>query len=88
MIHLLIGSAWRPSWVMDADIKGFFENISHDWLLENIPMDQHILREWLKAGAIDMVKDENLKAVSGVPQGGPISPTIANMALDGLQQHV
>lgn len=88
MTHLLIGSAWRPSWVMDADIKGFFDNISHDWLLKNIPMDEHILREWLKAGAIDMVKDESLESVSGVPQGGPISPTIANMALDGLQQHI
>jgi RNA-directed DNA polymerase len=73
---------------MDANIKGFFDNISHDWLLANIPIDKAILREWLKAGAVDVVKQEELESTDGVPQGGPISPTLANMALDGLQQHV
>jgi RNA-directed DNA polymerase len=80
MIHILIGSAWRPKWIMDADIKGFFDNISHEWLLSHIPMNKAILNQWLKAGALDMVKGESLESSAGVPQGGPISPIITNMA--------
>lgn len=83
MIHNVIANPYGPTWVMDADIKGFFDNISHEWILRNIPMDQRILKEWLKAGALDMKKGESLDTDSGVPQGGPISPTIANMTLDG-----
>jgi RNA-directed DNA polymerase len=68
---------------MDADIKGFFNNISHKWLLDNIPMDKHMLKSWLEAGALDMVNREEIATIAGVPQGGPISPTIANKVLDG-----
>lgn len=88
MLHLLIGSRWRPSWIMDADIKGFFDNINHNWILANIPMDKLVLTKWLKAGAVDLVKKEYEEGDSGVPQGGIISPTIANMVLDGLQETV
>ena len=58
----------------------------HEWILKNIPMDKSILREWLEAGYIE----NNLKypGTKGTPQGGIISPTIANMALDGLEQAV
>jgi RNA-directed DNA polymerase len=73
---------------MDADIKGFFDNISHEWIIQNIPMNKRILKEWLKAGALDMKKSESLDTDAGVPQGGPISPTIANMTLDGLEYAV
>lgn len=70
-------------WVLDADIKGCFDHISHDWLIEHIPMDKRILRKWLKAGVVDMGQ---VKATDeGTPQGGIISPTLANMALDGLE---
>lgn len=51
-------------------------------------MDKAILNSWLKAGALDMWKNESLESNAGVPQGGPISPTIANMALDGLERHI
>lgn len=88
MQHQLFGSKYRPMWRMDADIKGFFDNISHKWQLENIPINKVVLKSWLEAGALDMVTQEEIAIVSGVPQGGPISPTIANMALDGLQDHV
>lgn len=37
-------------WLMEADIKGCFDNISHEWMLRNIPMDKELLRKWLKAG--------------------------------------
>jgi RNA-directed DNA polymerase len=37
-----------PVWILEGDIKGCFDNISHDWLLENIPMNKAILKKWLK----------------------------------------
>ncbi|HBN7245170.1 TPA: group II intron reverse transcriptase/maturase [Escherichia coli] len=84
--HMTLSKAGSPRWVMDADIKGCFDHISHDWLLENIPMDKGILRRWLKAGVVDMGQ---LKATEeGTPQGGIISPTLANMALDGLEKQL
>ncbi len=69
-------------WILEADIKGFFDNISHDWLLRNIPIDKKILRQWLRSGVINDHIFE--KTEQGTPQGGIISPTIANMVLDGL----
>lgn len=70
-------------WVLEADIKGCFDNINHDWLLRNVPMDTEVLRKWLKAGVIYKGMLQASKA--GTPQGGIISPTLANMALNGLE---
>jgi RNA-directed DNA polymerase len=72
--------------VFEADIKGCFDNIDHNWLLENIPMDKQILRKWLKAGYIE---GKNLHPTrKGTPQGGIISPTLMNLTLDGLEKAV
>jgi RNA-directed DNA polymerase len=72
-------------WVLDADIKGAFDNISHDFILKtigNIP-GRELIKQWLKAG---YVEGEVFNATtSGVPQGGVISPVLANIALDGLE---
>ena len=70
-------------WVLEADIKGCFDHINHDWLIENIPMDKTILIGWLKAGFIESGK--LFSTDEGTPQGGIISPTLANMTLDGLE---
>lgn len=73
-------------WVLEGDIRGCFDNISHEWLLRNIPMDKKILRRWLQAGYID---EGTLFATdAGTPQGGIISPVLANMTLDGLTEAV
>jgi len=73
----------RAEWILEGDIRGFFDHLNHEWLQENIPMDRDILRKWLKAGFID---DGHLHATDeGTPQGGIISPVLANMALDGLE---
>jgi len=88
IMHLLLSPSSRCDWVLEADIKGFFDNISHDWIIQNIPMDKNILHEWLKAGALEIPSQEFHEGVAGVPQGGPISPLIANMTLDGLQDWV
>jgi RNA-directed DNA polymerase len=77
--------AWKRSaqWILEGDIKGCFDNISHDWLIDHVPMDKAILRKWLKAGFIEGRTWWLTKA--GTPQGGIISPVLANMALDGLE---
>ena len=72
-----------PQWILEGDIKGCFDNISHDWLLANIPTDCTILKKWLKAGYME---DRQLfPTEAGTPQGGIISPTLANLVLDGLE---
>lgn len=70
-------------WTMEGDIKGCFDNISHDWLLANIPLDKQVLRKWLKAGYME--SNRLFATEAGTPQGGIISPVLANMALDGLE---
>ncbi|VBI28628.1 group II intron reverse transcriptase/maturase [Burkholderia pseudomallei] len=71
-------------WILEGDIKGCYDNISHDWLSENIPMDRAVLQKWLKAG---YVEGRTLFATeAGTPQGGIISPVLANMTLDGLER--
>ena len=71
-------------WVLEGDIKGCFDNISHDWMLKNVPMDKRILRQWLKAGYLE--EGAFFDTDAGTPQGGIISPVLANMALDGLER--
>lgn len=72
-----------PEWVLEADIKGCFDNISHDWMIRNVPMDTMILRKWLKAGY--RYQNELFPTEAGTPQGGIMSPVLANMTLDGLE---
>lgn len=79
-------------WVVDADIKAFFDNIPHDLILNRIA--QHvadgnilrIIREFLSAGVMDGL--EFRPTTSGTPQGGVISPLLANIVLDLLDHHL
>ena len=70
-------------WVLEGDIKSCFDSISHEWLIEHIPMDTRLLKSWLKSGIMENGKYKPTNA--GTPQGGIISPVLANMALDGLE---
>ena len=70
-------------WVLDADIKGFFDNINHDWLLANVHMNKRVLGQWLQCGVVD--KNQFQLTEAGTPQGGIISPLLANLTLDGLE---
>lgn len=70
-------------WVLEGDIKGCFDNISHDWLLAHVPVDKRILKQWLKAGFVE--SNRLFPTEAGTPQGGIISPVLANLTLDGLE---
>lgn len=70
-------------WVLEADIKSCFDEISHEWMLANIPTDTTIFRKWLKAGYV--YQNELFPTNAGTPQGGIISPVAMNMTLDGLE---
>ena len=63
----LLSKKKSAQWVLDADIKSCFDQINHDWLLKNIPINSRILKEWLKAGYIE----NGLKQATtmGTPQG-------------------
>jgi RNA-directed DNA polymerase len=74
----------NTQWVLEGDIKACFDTISKDWLLTHIPMDKVILEKWLTAGYMD--KHVLHETTDGTPQGGIISPALANCALDGLER--
>lgn len=73
-------------WVLEGDIRACFDEISHDWLLQHVPMDKQMLRAWLEAGYWE--KEQLFPTVKGTPQGGLISPLLANLTLDGMERAV
>lgn len=81
---LALSKQKSAKWVLEGDIKGCFDNISHEWIMKNIPMNKTILGKWLKSGYIENQK--LFPTELGSPQGSPISPIISNMVLDGLER--
>lgn len=84
-IHLMSKANSTKKWVVDADIEGCFDNISHIPLVKaigNFPA-RKLIQQWLNAGYVDkgVFHDTN----AGVPQGGIISPLLANIALHGME---
>jgi len=75
----------RVNWILDADIKGFFDHVSHEWLekfLKHRIADTRVLRliqKWMKAGVLE--DGERLETEQGTPQGAVISPLLANVYL-------
>lgn len=83
-IHRCLCKKGSANWILEGDIKGCFDHISHQWVMDNVPMNKRILRQFLKAG---FVYRKNLfPTKSGTPQGGIISPILANLALNGLAE--
>ena len=68
---------------LEGDIIGCFDNFGHGWLEDHVPMNKKVLSGWLKAGYVESGKLFPTEA--GTPQGGSASPTLANIALDGLE---
>ena len=83
---LFVGiSRGKVNWIIDADIRGFFDNISHEWLMQSLEhriADQRMLRlmkKWLRAGISEDGEWSRTKV--GTPQGAVISPLYANVFL-------
>jgi len=79
----------QPKYVLDADIRGAFDHINQEALLRKLgtyPAIRRVIRQWLKAGAIDNGVFEPTEA--GTPQGGVISPLLMNIALHGMEEAV
>lgn len=74
----------KDMWVLEADIKGCFDNISHEYILRTIGgvPGRELIKQWLKAGYVESEMFHETE--SGTPQGGIISPLLANIALDGM----
>ncbi len=85
-IFTALSRGYSPQWVLEGDIKGCFDHISHEWLIDNIPMDKSVLKQFLKAGFV--FENELFPTDDGTPQGGVISPILANMALEGMQEMI
>lgn len=83
-IHTTMNQRGSSQWVLDADISGCFDNISHADLLNRIPVFTKVIRRWLKAGIVELGRKS--ESLAGTPQGGIISPLLANVALDGLER--
>ena len=80
---------YKPKWVLDADISKCFDRIDHDVLLQKLnttPTIARQIRAWLKSGVLD--RGDWFPTNEGTPQGGVISPLLANIALHGLEEYI
>ena len=86
---IFLGISKKSKWVLDADISKCFDKINHEYLLQKCNISPEIKRQikaWLKAGILD--GEEYAFPEMGTPQGGIISPLLANIALHGIQDQL
>lgn len=93
-----VRSTTRPKWILDADLKGCYDNINHDYLISCLDTSPSYIRmqikSWLQAGIFEgyLSHNENFEDIpvnsKGTPQGGVISPLLANIALHGMETHL
>ena len=70
-------------WILEGDIKGCFDNISHTRLHQHLMLEQKVLKQWLKAGPLN--KGRLSPTSAEMPQGGIISPCLSNCTLDAME---
>ena len=74
------------TWILEGDIRACFDNLSGQWLRDNILMNKTLLTKWLKAGYIEGKTIH--PTFNGVPQGGIISPALLVLSLSGLEEAI
>ena len=84
--YIVLGKTGSARWVLEGDIHACFDRISHEWLMANAPVEKPILKQWLKAGFVENHGYHHTD--EGTPQGGVISPSLANVVLDGLEKRL
>lgn len=87
-VYSTVARQKKRMWVLDADIKGCFDNINHSKLLEVIGdfPAKEVIKAWLEAGYCEYPSTEVMDTPAGTPQGGIISPLLANIALHGIEK--
>jgi RNA-directed DNA polymerase len=83
-LHNTLSRHGASVWILDADIRGCFDNLAHGPLLAKLPVFTTTLRRWLKAGVVEL--GFFAPTDTGTPQGGVASPLLANVALDGMER--
>jgi RNA-directed DNA polymerase len=80
------GKSAQRRWILDADLAGAFDRISHAHILDQLGSfpGREMVRQWLKAGVME--NSQLLASEEGTPQGGVISPLLLNVSLDGMEQ--
>ena len=85
LMHDLTGP-YAPEWVVVVDVQSYYSSITHERLMNDIPMDKAMLQKFLKAGVI---RDGELFSTDrGISLGTSLSPILGNMLLDGLQSYI
>lgn len=87
-LFLKLRKGSKREWIFEGDFKGCFDNLNHDYIMTCISKFpcKDVILNWLKAGYID--KDVFNETLSGTPQGGIISPLLANIALHGMEDEI
>lgn len=86
-IRSLLDKKNHPQWILEADISKCFDKIDHDFLIKHTPIcHKMVLKQWLKSGVMDQLN--YIDTEEGTPQGGIISPTLCNIALNGIEKHI
>ena len=83
-IHSALRRKGSSQWILDADISKCFDRIDHNALLKKLPVFTRTIRRWLKAGIVTFGKWQANE--TGAPQGGPLSPLLMNIVLDGMER--
>lgn len=83
-LHSTLNKRGSSEWILDADLKGCFDNIAHEPLLARMGVFTAVIRRWLKVGVVEL--GHTTATERGTPQGGIISPLLANIALDGMER--
>ena len=83
----LFYGADAPTMFVYLDIKGFYSNIQHKWIMQHVPITKDVLKAFLKAGHI-FSGELFPSGDAGISEASPLSPMIANFTLDGLQKAI
>jgi len=77
-----------PEFVVRCDVRSFYDSMAHSWLLDNVPMDRHILSQFLNPGRLMDGNGPIRYCDHGVPTGNRLSPILANLILNGLEEFI